>query len=381
MKTFFKVIVVYIVFLIISLYTINQLNFKQLAIKSELNKIEKIAERQPETAIIKLKTIKYGDLKSEEYKTLYKLISIHASFFAGDNTILSDPSIPAISKYYDTTDDSYHKMLSHYYCGKHYYSIKNFDKSIINFEASRKTAIGINDTAYINCSTEGIIHSYIALNKYSTSRINEVLSAISNQKELEMSHISNKIKTTQVIIIVVIALCCFAFWSYSKLLKAKEADNITIVQSTIQCLKEQKYQNTEMAKSIHELISKQFESINNLCSTYYESIGTPKEQKKIYDEVKKQIQKLTMDTDNIIELEKIINTYLDNLIINFKNDMPNLKESDYNLYVYSVLGFSARAISLFINEKIEIVYNRKSRLRAKIKSSCPNHNKYLSYLS
>jgi hypothetical protein len=49
--------------------------------------------------------------------------------------------------------------------------------------------------------------------------------------------------------------------------------------------------------------------------------------------------------------------------------------------MYIVLGFSARAISVFLNEKIDVVYNRKSRLKQKIqKSDVLNKDYFLEIL-
>ena len=81
------------------------------------------------------------------------------------------------------------------------------------------------------------------------------------------------------------------------------------------------------------------------------------------------------------ELESFVNTYRENLKSRFRETFPEIKESDGILYLYSVAGFSARAISIFINEKLEVVYNRKSRLKQKIsRSSSIEKEKFMSYM-
>ena len=67
----------------------------------------------------------------------------------------------------------------------------------------------------------------------------------------------------------------------------------------------------------------------------------------------------------------------------FRADLPSLKPADYQLFLFSILGFSTSAISVFLKEeKLDAVYNRKSRLKAKIKKldSEDVRSKYLSYL-
>lgn len=76
-----------------------------------------------------------------------------------------------------------------------------------------------------------------------------------------------------------------------------------------------------------------------------------------------------------------INTQME-YILHLKKDFPKLKEEDYRLFLYLMFGFSARSISLFMGEKIEVVYNRKSRLKSKIKNSNATlKNEYLEYCS
>ena len=61
--------------------------------------------------------------------------------------------------------------------------------------------------------------------------------------------------------------------------------------------------------------------------------------------------------------------YTNGLFSKFKKDFPKCKDEEYRLFLFLMMGFSARSISLFLGEKIEVIYNRKSRLKAKIKNS------------
>ncbi len=68
-------------------------------------------------------------------------------------------------------------------------------------------------------------------------------------------------------------------------------------------------------------------------------------------------------------------------MIKFRNDYPTLKEADVRLFLYSAMGFSARAISTFLNENINVIYNRKSRLKTKIaNSSSEEKSRFLRYI-
>ena len=68
-------------------------------------------------------------------------------------------------------------------------------------------------------------------------------------------------------------------------------------------------------------------------------------------------------------METFANEHNSNIITSFKADLPNLKEADYLLFLYTTLGFSITAIALFLNEeKGDAVYNRKARLKNKIRN-------------
>ena len=131
-----------------------------------------------------------------------------------------------------------------------------------------------------------------------------------------------------------------------------------------------------MSEQINNLFSHQFETINQLCNVYYDNQGTKFEKDRIYKEVKKQIESL--GTEKSEQLEEIINTYKDNLLSQFRKDFPTLSK-DYQLFAtYQFAGFSARAISLFTNDKVENIYNKKSRLKNKIaNSTSPYKEEYL----
>lgn len=149
------------------------------------------------------------------------------------------------------------------------------------------------------------------------------------------------------------------------------------MQDIIQ-LKQTKF--SEAQESIKKLLSTRFEVIDDLCKTIYETKITESTKRKISSEVEKFIYQFSSDKQKIVELEMFANKIHSNIISSFKADLPNLKESDYLLFLYTILGFSNTAIALFLNEdKLEAVYNRKARLKTKIRKL--EQNKCNFYLS
>ena len=69
------------------------------------------------------------------------------------------------------------------------------------------------------------------------------------------------------------------------------------------------------------------------------------------------------------ELEEIVNTVNDNIIVKLRKQFPKFKPADIDLLCYIYAGFSAQIISVIIGDSVSNVYNRKSRLKARIAAS------------
>lgn len=162
----------------------------------------------------------------------------------------------------------------------------------------------------------------------------------------------------------------------------KEIENNMLLASNLRnMLKVKETETNSIQEVINNLFEQRFATIDKLSSDYYEYQGTANEKQKIYTNVMKLVSGLGSDKKTIKELENFINTYKDNLMIRFREEFPDMKESDCILYLYAVAGFSSRAISIFIREKLEVVYNRKSCLKQKInRSTSPNATTFGQYL-
>lgn len=215
-----------------------------------------------------------------------------------------------------------------------------------------------------------------------------VTETVSNYREYERIIQEREIqheKTTKTIIVVVfVMIMALSYIIISLRLKAqrKEIENNMLLASNLRnMLKVKETETNSMQEVINNLFEQRFATIDKLSSDYYEYQGTANEKQKIYTNVMKLVSGLGSDKKTIKELENFINTYKDNLMIRFREEFPDMKESDCILYLYVVAGFSSRAISIFIGEKLEVVYNRKSRLKQKInRSTSPNATTFGQYL-
>lgn len=83
---------------------------------------------------------------------------------------------------------------------------------------------------------------------------------------------------------------------------------------------------------VKEMLASRFKTIDELCLTYYENMGSHKEKEKIYSQVRDIIDGIRTDDKIIASLEDIVNTKMNNLIKDLKCDFPDMKDADKRLF-------------------------------------------------
>lgn len=196
--------------------------------------------------------------------------------------------------------------------------------------------------------------------------------------QIEESRYEKRILSLLMVIVVLIMIFIVVWVSLYSLQKRKERDrNMMLVYS----LKENLAVKEE---EVGQLFKKQFETIDKLCHTYYESHNTYDEKTKIYTKVMTIIANLRSDKQTIAELEIYANTYHNNLIHKFHEANASVAKSDNDnlLFLYIVVGFSSRAISVLFDEGLSVIYNRKARLKKRIQDSdCEYKNEFLAHFT
>ncbi|MBQ9984555.1 MAG: hypothetical protein IJP29_08190, partial [Lachnospiraceae bacterium] len=152
------------------------------------------------------------------------------------------------------------------------------------------------------------------------------------EQNLQEVELRNEKMSKMVIVTVALLLLVFSFLWYRLHLKAHrkememkmmEAENIRHI------LKVTKDDASAMQQSVNQLFEQKFKSIDELCNTYYVYQGSQNERTKIYNNVIGLISNLSKDKKTIAELEAFVNTYKNNLMVDFRTEYPILKEEDY----------------------------------------------------
>lgn len=128
-----------------------------------------------------------------------------------------------------------------------------------------------------------------------------------------------------------------------------------------------------MQAALTAMLARRFELLDSLCETYYESQGTKAEQKAISARVKAEIDAMRSDSAMFSEMERAVNDCRGNILALLRSEYAAIKPDEYRLAVYLACGLSYRTIALLMDEPVDVLYKRKSRLKARVKAASPAH--------
>ncbi len=126
-------------------------------------------------------------------------------------------------------------------------------------------------------------------------------------------------------------------------------------------------QNEETVTTPSLPANSNFSILERLCEQYYVYEDTDKLQKKIIQEVSEIIDELRKDPKTQSDLEAWLNATQDNVVSKLRADHPEFKEEEIRLFCYISAGFTPTMMSVMLKKDKSVVYNRVSRLKAKIK--------------
>ena len=135
-------------------------------------------------------------------------------------------------------------------------------------------------------------------------------------------------------------------------------------------------------ESIKTLLATRFTFFNRLCQLVIENNDSPVSRRRISETVNQLIKDLSSNPTTIRDLEKFVDLHYSNIFAQFKSDLPNLKESNYNLFLFSILGFTDNVIAYILKkENVSTIYSARRHLKDKIKLlDEPKKSRYLNCL-
>lgn len=214
-----------------------------------------------------------------------------------------------------------------------------------------------------------------------TSRAGELMETIDmlrddyeNQLEVSKKSSYRAWMILAVTLIVVLIVGCSVYITLRRrfIKKRKEIEELSMLIS------ERTVRNKELETKVDALYGSRLNTLNLLCNEYFEKNDSEKLKLTLYNEVEKHILSLR-DPKSILALEEIVNTYLDDILLKVKEQLPALSRNDMVFLTYLYAGFSPRAVCIFTDIKIKNFYNRRSRLKDRILASdAPDREYFVS---
>lgn len=220
-------------------------------------------------------------------------------------------------------------------------------------------------------------------NEVITAALNQSLSLTQRdyyESQSELSELKVKSRThtmiyTIIISVLIMVLISFIVSIYMKNQKEEKDRYINYADEISRQLKNLQIEADSMPvlkRKYIQLYKEKFESLRILCDHYLLYQDRTDAENKMYGRVVAMINEIRSDKESIGELEAILDNDLDCIMTRLRNDIK-MKDIDYSIYAYLIIGFDATTISRLLDVSVNTVYIRKSRIKRNIEESVSVH--------
>lgn len=220
-------------------------------------------------------------------------------------------------------------------------------------------------------------------NEVVTTALNQSLSLAQrdyyeSQTELAESQLRNRTLMMFSLMIGIAFIAMLIIVSIRKYLRIQKEEKERYIQyideisSQMKLLQQKADSLPVMKRKYLEFYKSKYENLRVLCDQYLQFEGRNDAEGKIYRQVVSMVDEIRNDSNDVAELENILNNDLDGIMSNLRNEIK-MKEIDYRVFSYLVIGFDATTISRILDTTVNIIYIRKSRIKHYIESSDAVH--------
>lgn len=231
-------------------------------------------------------------------------------------------------------------------------------------------AIGESDDALA-----ALENAFLYNNKRSQEIVRQSVSSVQRdyfQKEYQYEqykrHVVTALWVSICMFLILVLFCLYRYFVKRNKYKQEKIDSLLLrVDDLSRELRESSEVCNEFSYKIQQLYETKFKFIDSIGQKYYSYNGSARDR-FILEDVNTMISQLADDKE-LEALEHILNAYKDNVISLLRIEFPKLKPKDMQFICYWCAGFSPNTMSLLLDEKIENIYNRKSRMRRRLEES------------
>ena len=156
-------------------------------------------------------------------------------------------------------------------------------------------------------------------------------------------------------------------------IKKENEEKVNFVGRLVEQLTCEQNEKTELRKKYLSLHKAKYDILRKLCEQYYTLENRIDVEKLMLKNVSSLIDSIRCNEKTQVQFEKMLNKERDDILKHLRIEMPKLKEIDYSLFCYYVVGFDAMTISRFLGVSESNIYAHKRRLRIKIEKAHPVH--------
>ncbi|MDE5871537.1 MAG: tetratricopeptide repeat protein [Muribaculaceae bacterium] len=210
---------------------------------------------------------------------------------------------------------------------------------------------------------------------------------------LKEENIRNERMTYVIVILLCLIICVFSIWRFREHKHEKEAIRLK-AEADMESLRSDLLSQLERVKAteadgkstafgnnenFERFIRQRYAEANSFCDDYYQGRFSKNEGNGMDEKIKNIVRDFT-EKSSLDKIAEYVDEKSGGLYSSFKKDFFDITEEHHRLFLYLLLGFTSRTISVIIGQNISNVYNKKSRLKATIvKSDLPVKERYLKY--
>ena len=163
-----------------------------------------------------------------------------------------------------------------------------------------------------------------------------------------------------VLVLIIATILLYARYLYIK--RSRDIANyISVIAELEQSLKTATSNESSMIKSVD------FIELNKICEIYYQYGNTTHISGKVVAAVNKSIDSLKNDEECLKNLENIVNSQHDNLLLDIREQCPKINNKEYRYIIYYLHGFSSRSIAMLLDIDTDALSRLKYKVKAKLR--------------
>ena len=197
------------------------------------------------------------------------------------------------------------------------------------------------------------------------------------QSELYFYKMSNRTKMLCSIVIIVVMLVGYILIFIKRYIHKQQEEKQRYMEYVAEIMRQLDSLKNEDRSSLKrryiDLYKSKFEVLRSLSDQYLLTANRVDAEEKMYRKVVSLVNQIRNDEEHRAKFESMLDNDLDGIMSKIRQELPRLKEIDYAIFSYWIIGFDVTTISRLLDTNLNIIYIRKTRIKQQIKETRPEH--------